>query len=526
MKQDLLKTVKKYQMLKKGDSVYVGVSGGPDSVALFHVFYGLKKELGLKEVGIIHVNHMLRDEEADKDQQFVESLAKQFKVPFIIGRVNVKEVQKKYRYSVEEAARVGRFQFMRREARKRAISHIALAHTQDDQAETVLMRIIRGTGLRGFQAIRPVLNYDEVTFIRPLIEVKKDVLMDYLKQEALTYRIDSSNFSTRFTRNRIRLDLIPEIEKNFNPRIKEVLARLPEAVGMDIGFIDQVTDQQFDEVLKKTDEEDVITLKKNVLEKLPEAIQFRIFNKVIGMLSPNTELDFYHWNEIRKGVHDKTHFQVSLPDNTLITFERKEIQVSKKLNENVNKYQYKLELGKRIFLKEYNLNFSCELFEKKIYKVKKDDRRYEIFDYDKLKFPLVIRNRKPGDVFQPLGMDGKKKLKDYFIDRKVSVREKSYLPLFFSGNKLIWIYGLGIAGSAAVTSKTKRFIKISSFEAPRPTRPYKKSFPYKRNTRRPARKPYNRSNQSGQQGKSSSPSTQTKSTPQSKPSNQSSQPKK
>lgn len=453
-------------MLEKGNTVYVGVSGGPDSVALFHMLYSLKDELGLKTVGIFHVNHLLRDEESDKDQFFVENLAKQFQVPIFIGRVNVRELQRNYRYSQEEAARIGRFHWMRDEARKQGIDRIALGHTQDDQAETVLMRIVRGTGLRGFQAIRPVLIYPETTFIRPLIEIPKSELVDYLKQAKLSYRIDASNYSTRYMRNRVRIELLPELEKNYNPRIREILARLPEAIGMDISFLDEVTDQQYEQVVKKVEDEEII-LKKDSVELLPEAIQYRIFNKVISMLDPNVELDFYHWNEIRKALTDKTHFQLSLPEDLLLTFERKEIQVVKKMTEPIVDYEMQLKPGERIYVKHANLNFSCEVFEKRIYKVKKDDRRYEIFDHDKLKFPLTVRNRRPGDTFQPFGMAGKKKLKEFLIDRKVPSRDKAYLPLFVSGGKIIWVFGLGIADPVAVTDHTKKFVKISSYEPPR-----------------------------------------------------------
>ncbi len=466
MKTKFTETIQKYHMLEKGQNVYVGVSGGPDSVALFHVIYSLKNELGLKNVGIIHVNHLLRDEDSEKDQIFVESLAKQFQVPISIGKVNVRDLQRHYHYSQEEAARIGRFHYMRDEAKRQGIDRIALGHTQDDQAETVLLRIIRGTGLRGFQAIRPVLNYPETTFIRPLIEIRKDECIDYLKLEKLSYRIDASNFSTRFTRNRIRIELLPELEKNYNPRIKEILARLPEAVGMDISFLDEVTDQQYERAVKRVEDEEIF-LSKDVLADLPEAIQYRIFNKAVSILDPNVEIDFYHWNEIRKAMNDQTHFQISLPEDMVITFERKEVQITKKILEPAAAYQYELRPSERVFVKEMNMNFSCEVFDKRIYKLKKDDKRYEIFDYDKIKFPLLIRNRRQGDAFQPLGMSGRKKLKDYFIDRKVPAREKGTLPLFISNTKVIWVYGLGISNEVAVTDRTRKFVKISSYEAPR-----------------------------------------------------------
>ncbi len=506
MKQKFLDTLKKYQMLPTGSTVYVGVSGGSDSIALFHILFSLKKELGLKEVGIFHVNHLLRDEEAEKDQEFVETFAKQLKAPYILGKVNVRDIQRNYRYSLEEAARIGRFQYFRREAKRRGITTIALGHTLDDQAETVLMRMIRGAGLKGFQAIRPVLKYPETSFIRPLIELEKEEVIRYLKQENLTYRIDSSNYSTRFMRNRVRLELMPEIEKNYNPRIKQVLARLPESIGMDVSFLDEITEQQFDRCIKNSDKEDEVLLKKNIIEDLPQAIQYRVFQKAISMVEPKVDLDYFHWSQIRKGIVDKTHFQISLPQDLVVTFERKEIQVNKKLVEEIPQYQYQLKKGEKILVKEMNLNFGAELFEKRIYKVKKDDRRYEIFDYDKLKFPLTIRNRRKGDVFQSLGMEGKKKLKDFFIDKKVSARDKAYLPLIISAGKIIWVYGLGIAEHCCVTSKTKRFLKLSSFE------PYtaKRTYSNKRPSNRRGSYQGQRRNNSDRQGyrrKESTPKT-------------------
>lgn len=226
-------TIRRYALIKKADRVTVGVSGGPDSVALLYILNSLKKELGLK-LHIAHLNHMLRGRESQEDAVFVMRLAQRLRLPVTIKNINVKGQGNGA--SLEEAARRIRLEFLFEASRDSKSKKIALGHSLDDQAETVLMRIIRGSGLLGLCAISPKRKMGEFTIIRPLIEASRKEIEGFLKLEKIKSRTDSSNFRQEYFRNRIRHSLLPEMRK-YNPNIKEVLANTAENIAYDYDFL-------------------------------------------------------------------------------------------------------------------------------------------------------------------------------------------------------------------------------------------------------------------------------------------------
>ncbi|HNV86760.1 MAG TPA: tRNA lysidine(34) synthetase TilS [Candidatus Omnitrophota bacterium] len=456
-----LKTIRRYDMIRKGESVMVALSGGPDSVSLFDLFYRIRADWKLN-IHLVHVNHSLRGEASDRDQMFAERFARELKMPISIKKIDVEKFSKDHRMSLEEAGRECRLQFFKEEGARLGISKVALGHHRDDQAETVLFRLIRGTGLRGIGGMKPVSEWQNLTLIRPLIEFGKEMLQDYVRDRKLTYCVDGSNTHTHFVRNRIRHQLIPYLERHYNPRIKTALAHLADTVALDLAFIEELALKHYPKIVRKR-KGSLITLKKKKFLLEPEALRFRILQKAIRELDPDSELTYFHWDEIRKALERNAEkFEIHIPSETSVSFERKEIILKKPVADKTEQYRYELPLGGKIRIKEKGLEFAAEAFEQRIYKEDRQDKTCGIFDLDKISFPIVIRNRREGDMFQPLGMPFPKKLKEFLISRKVASYDKNVMPLFLSGNEIFWVYGVEISERFKVSHKTRRFLKISN----------------------------------------------------------------
>ena len=280
-------TIKKHALIKDNDRILVGVSGGPDSVVLLYALNSFKKEFALK-LHIAHLDHMLRSD-SHKDREFVEKLAEKLSLPVTVASVNVKKVGLKG--SLEEIARKARFDFFFKVAKKLKANKIALGHTFDDQAETVLMRILRGSGLYGLSAILPKRTISGFQIIRPLIEIRRKEIEAFLKRKNINSRIDISNSKDIYLRNKIRNKLLPYLEKEYNRNIKEVLANMAQTSASDYDYLSSAAEL----ILMKYSRG--FPLEK--LKKLHPAIRRLLFRKAIARLKGDTRrINFRHINEI------------------------------------------------------------------------------------------------------------------------------------------------------------------------------------------------------------------------------------
>ncbi|MDD5668882.1 MAG: tRNA lysidine(34) synthetase TilS [Candidatus Omnitrophica bacterium] len=234
-------TLKKNVLVRRGSRVLIGVSGGPDSVALLYLLHALRKEFSLA-LFIGHLDHGIRKDSAE-DCEFVKKLGKAFGIPVIAGKVNLRDAA--LRGSVEENARKARIEFFCRTARKINADVVAIGHTQDDQAETVIMRLLRGSGLQGLRAIQLKKILNDVVFIRPLLRSRRKDIIAYLKKRKAAFRVDSTNKEDIYFRNKIRHYLIPVLEKNYNRNIIEVLSNFAETAGQDYDFLDKEAEKEF-----------------------------------------------------------------------------------------------------------------------------------------------------------------------------------------------------------------------------------------------------------------------------------------
>lgn len=463
------KTVSTYGMLEQKDSVLVGVSGGPDSIALLHVLIKLASRFSLR-LGVAHLNHSLRHNDSDKDAEFVLSVAKTFDLPCYVHKEDVYQYQVENKLSLEEAARRVRYNFFERVSEAKNFNKIALGHHCDDNAELVLMNLFRGSGPQGISGIPP--KRDE-KIIRPLIHLKRSEIIDYLETKGLKYVSDTSNLDTKYIRNRIRLQLIPLLKESYNPKIIDTLNRLSAIIGSEEEWIEDIIHPLFEKTALNL-EDDIVSFSIPRLKEMNVAAQRRIIRKAIEWIKKDLRrITFLHIdsviNLLESGPTDKS---LDLPDRIRIKRNRERLIFSKEkkplrdLNRKSGKiekvvFEYKIVKPEPVFIKEIfaHIKFS-EMDIEDLSDFRCTGQNAAFFDKDALSFPLVLRNIRPGDRFKPMGMIGTQKISKFFIDNKVPKTERSRCPVMLSQEKIIWVVGHRIDGSVKVTPSTTNVLKI------------------------------------------------------------------
>lgn len=317
-------TITKYRMFDKGDKVVIGVSGGPDSVCLVYVLRSLSN-LWKFNLNIAHLNHGLRGRDSEEDLDFVRRLSNKFSLPFWFEEINVKTEIKERGFSEEEGARILRYEFFLRVSRKIGAKKVALGHTKDDQAETVLMRLVKGAGPLGLRGIPPLRDWEGVTIVRPLFDIWREEILEYLKEKNIDYRTDYTNASSIYLRNRIRNELIPYLSREFNPNIKEILANTAENLGVGYEYLRKQGLKKFNSAALKLDTEIVLDLER--VKGCPSAIQREIFRNAVKELKGDLRrIRYQHWKEFESLIEARpTGSVVDLPGDIFIERRRKEI---------------------------------------------------------------------------------------------------------------------------------------------------------------------------------------------------------
>ena len=283
LENKVLETIKEYNLIQKGDNIVIGVSGGPDSITLLDILRKLSNEMEFKIV-VAHINHMIREEAID-DEKYVEEYCKKYSIPFYALRKDVEEIAKQQKIGTEEEGRKLRYDFFEEILQKTKSNKIATAHTANDNAETILMNIIRGTSLGGLKGIEIQRNNK---YIRPLIKQTREEIEEYCKENNLEPRIDKTNKENIYTRNKIRNLLIPYIQKEYNPNIIETLNRMSEIIKKDNDYLENVVKNEYENlVLEETKEQIVLDLKKfnNQEEVIKSRILLYTINKLFGTSS-------------------------------------------------------------------------------------------------------------------------------------------------------------------------------------------------------------------------------------------------
>lgn len=315
--QKIKKTLQESGLFGRSETIIIGVSGGPDSTALAYILHSLQYELGF-HLHIAHYNHHLR-RSAISDQKFVEQMAEQLNIPCSIGHWKNPNALKKG--SLEDAARRRRFKFFNQLAKKIGARTIVLAHTEDDLAETVLMRILRGTGLQGLRGILPRREMDGISFVRPLLSTKKDAILAFLKKKNIPFRIDPSNKQTKFFRNKVRLELLPLLTKHYNRNIKKLLTNLANNVYTDYDYLENQALKLFTKYAKYSANKKSIHLDLKLFNTQHPALKRMLIRIGIRQLVGNTNrLTLAHFQEIEKLLqkHRPNGTVVHLPRNIYI----------------------------------------------------------------------------------------------------------------------------------------------------------------------------------------------------------------
>lgn len=451
------KTIQKYNMITPGERVLVAVSGGIDSVCLLHVLYKLKEKYRI-ELGVAHLNHGLRGEEAERDCEFVRRMSENYGIPFFSTRRDVMELSKAKKLSIEEAARILRYEFLNNIAESENYKRIALGHNADDQAETVLMHLITGTspyGLRGMDPVR------EGRFIRPLIEVGRDEILNFAKEEGLQWVYDSSNEDISFLRNRIRIKLLPFIKENFNRKVVQSLLQLSEQLREENEYVEFITEKLFLDSLMEIKEEALI-LSTDYFKNLPPYVIGRVIRhairRIMGRVPRMSRRNYEDICEIIESA--SPHAYIMLPENLRIEKCYTTLIVGKGDVEEVEPYEMILDVPGRVDIMQAGCTIEAWVCKRDSVRMEfSSDRAF--MDYDKLVFPLTVRNFREGDRFHPFGSPGQKKLKKFFIDLKIPRNERKRIPLVVSGGEIVWVSGFRISERVRITDNTKNVLVMS-----------------------------------------------------------------
>lgn len=453
--KSLLAILHEHSMIAPGETVLVAVSGGPDSVALAHSLWLLREKLGIS-LCIAHLNHSFRGKESDEDAEFVRLFASSLGVPCVIEKIDVPRVRETLRLSAESTARLVRYEFLENTADKVGASKIALGHTADDQVETILMNIIRGSGLEGLAGMPAVRG----RIIRPLLNVRRIDVASYLQQHGLSSRIDETNLLPHYTRNRVRLKLLPML-REYNPNVDNVILQLAELARADSAYMTEKAKESLEKLCLDRDEH-TIRLQAKGLLGTHLALRRRVVREVFRMLRGElTDLGFKHVEELLALVDSGKSFQYELPAGVFVECEQGILTVrSERPAEIAITYKYELAIPGETVIPEASVSIQAEVMESRVEPVRTRDNLEVVLDLDRIRGPIVARNWQPGDRVRPLGMRGSKKLQDVFTDEKIPRRVRHRIPVVLDSDKIIWVVGLVVSDEVKVTEGTQRCLHM------------------------------------------------------------------
>ena len=454
----------KYDVLKPGTVVVVGVSGGADSVCLLDILHKLSSIKAFSVVAV-HVNHMLRGEESDGDECFVRSLCENYGIPLEVFREDVAAFADDSNCSIEEAGRLIRYKDMKKVMEEYGAAHIAVAHHRDDQAETVFLNLLRGAGLDGLCGMSDIKD----RIIRPLLNVSKSEIEAYIKRNRLSYRTDSSNYENTYLRNVIRNVIFPEIKLQTGTDISMSLLRMQTLLNADRDFLNQYAEEKFKDLLVSEDRSRVV-LKRSGITGLHPAIAGRIiriaWERVTGSLQG---LESVHVDMVLHVVKTGGNKLSELPKGIRVIAEYDNVEIISGIaREKEETFSLKLSVPSTIELPVYKMKIETRLFTRNEY-IKafgeivksKENSLTQLFDYGRIKEGIYIRNRMPGDVFFPYNSNGKKKLKDFFIDQKIPTYIRGSIPLMADGKNIIWVIGFRTAENYKVSDSTESILYVN-----------------------------------------------------------------
>ena len=450
------KTIARNELISRGDSILVGLSGGPDSVALLHILKRLRGKMNLT-LAAVYINHGIRVKAAKEEERQCRDFCERLGVDLVIVRKDIPALAKKARTGLEETARDFRYGVFERIAGNAGHDRIALGHHADDRVETVLFRVLRGTGRTGLLGI-PV---SRGRIIRPLYECTRQEIQSYLTKHKLAFSEDESNRDPRFARNYIRNTLLVDIRKRLNPAVDRALLNLSETTADEERFLKQVVSRAARKSVSKTTGGkialDLITFRGYDIWLRRRLLRYCITE----LLEPGQALDKEVIDRVdRLGVSGGK--SISLPHGIQVVPTPEKLVVYRRQD---RRFSHRLTLGKVCRLENLRLNFRCRVGDRKPPTLKAEKRaRLVLLDYGKLTPPLVVRSISPGDRFRPLGMKGTKKVGDFLTDRKIPPVFRDEIPVVCDSAGIVWLAGFEIAERVKLDRLTKEVLSIEYYQ--------------------------------------------------------------
>lgn len=444
MEQKIKAFILENQMIEENDILILGLSGGPDSVCLFHIMEELKTALSCTIV-CVHVNHMLRGAKADKDEAFTEELCRKYHVPLEVERVDVRAFKEAEKLSEEEAGRIIRRKAFEKARKKYNANKVLLAHHADDNAETLLLNLSRGCMEQGLEGMRPKQNH----YIRPLLCVRKSEIIKFLDTHGYNYRIDETNSEDNYARNKIRNNTLMYLEKNVN---KKVVAHMNDAMNRMTkinDFLETETDKYYNLVVEES--ENTWRIKKEDYLKVSEALQSKLLYKVIARAAEKEkDITKRHISSLSTLFDKEVGKEIDLPYGIFAYREYEGISICR---------------GEKQILEALTYKVEQQIFDRSDDETRIPYSRYtKWFDYDIINETVDIRHRMPGDYITVNKDGGKKKLKKFFIDEKIKEEERDLIWLVCEGSHVMWVVGYRQNPHYQISNGTKKILEIKFTE--------------------------------------------------------------
>ncbi len=455
------KELARYPMVEPGQLVIVGVSGGPDSMALLHILQSLAQEMKIS-LYVAHLNHMFRGEEAQADADLVQEFCFRSGIPCRVVNRDVPAYARERRLSAQVAAREIRYQFFYEVLQETGGQKLALAHHANDQAESVLMNLLRGSGLRGLGGIAPVRD-DCV--IRPLLGIHRVEIESYCQDMGVPYRIDSSNLKLIYRRNKLRHQLIPLLQKEYSPGIIDILGRLAEQARSEDELLEQLTQEAYEKVLQ-TEKTNEIILDRQILSQQAVALVRRVLRlSWQKMQGTRRELTFGHIENLVRNMAGGGPERVwELPEGIRVRLSSGAVtfmagDTSQQESDQIHPLSVP---GSVITTAGQRLTAEVLPRVELVQDPEKLPLQVAALDFSKVKFPLVVRFRQEGDTITPFGLGREIKLKKLLIDRKIPRHQRDNIPLVVEQQtgRILWVAGVRMADQVGITSETQKLILL------------------------------------------------------------------
>ncbi|MCM8771812.1 MAG: tRNA lysidine(34) synthetase TilS [Candidatus Omnitrophica bacterium] len=434
--------IQENKLICENDKILLAVSGGPDSVFLFHFFLYLLKIKKI-EIKVAYIHHHLR-EEADKEVEFVKNLTNKYSIEFF--KEDIEILEKK---NIEKILREKRYEKLYEIAEKIKFNKIATGHTLDDNVETIIMNFLRGCGISGLCGIWPsnkIIPDSQITVIRPLLCVEKKEIIEYLKKNGIEYLIDTSNLSLSFFRNRVRYEIIPFLLK-YNPSFKKQIFKMSFIIRDEELFLKKCVEKIYNDLVCIKNGKFIVNI-----EKFNE-LDICLKRRVAGQIYKNIKKTFYVNFRIVEKILNHIEKGINVFDEEVIDRILKDVRIEEK------NFLYKVNIPgitefDNIVIETEYVNFSEKIFEN-------TDKFTAFFDFSKIKGEIFVRNRKIGDRFKPLGFRNEKRLSRFMIDKKIPVYERDKILIFENNGKIMWVCGYEISEEFKVEENTEKILKIT-----------------------------------------------------------------